>query len=352
MTKAARATLATALVVTAVLARGDGARAEDVVEVHFAMGTPIAITARGDDESATRNAVRAAFAEIRRLERILTAWDEDSETSRVNRDAGGAAREVAPELADVLAASLRLSRETDGAFSVLVGPIVDAWRDADPDDPQPARLERATSLARSEGLTLDARRVALRAPGMRLDLDGIAKGFAADRAIALLRARGVRAAIVNLGGSSMAAFGDAGDGARGWPVELPLREDAEPRTIRLVDEALSASASGAGDATDGATPPRRVIVDPRSGHRVSRDATAIVVQPSATDAEAWSKALLVRGADGLRLLAKHGAQAILQSEPDGPRCTARFRNPSGVCKVPRPVEASRRPRQAQERLGG
>ena len=81
------------------------------------------------------------------------------------------------------------------------------------------------------------------------------------------------------------------------------------------------------------------------------NATAIVVQPSATDAEAWSKALLVRGADDMRLLAKHGAQAIVQGEPDGPHCTARFRNLPAVCKVPRPAEASRRPRQAQERFG-
>ena len=329
-----------------------GAPHNAVVEVHFAMGTPVAITARGDDEAATRGAVRAAFAEIRRLERILTAWDADSETSRVNRDAGGAPHDVAPELAQVLAASLRLSRDTDGAFSVLVGPIVDAWREAEPDDPGTARLERATALARPDGLTLDDDRVALRSRGMRLDLDGIAKGFAADRARQLLRARGVRAAIVNLGGSSIAAFGDAGDGARGWPVEVPLRGDAEPVTIRLVDEALSASASGAGDTSDGAPARRRVVVDPRSGRRVARDASAIVVQPSATDAEAWSKALLVRGPDAMRLLAEHGAQAILQGEADGPQCTARFRNPSGVCKVPRPAEASRRPRQAQERLGG
>ena len=370
MTKPDRAARATVLLLAATLASGtasashahDGVRerahtASDaphdaVVEVHFAMGTPVAITARGDDAAATRASVRAAFAEIRRLERILTAWDADSETSRVNRSAGGAPHAVAPELADVLAASLRLSRETDGAFSVLVGPIVDAWREAEPDDPQTARLEQATALANPDGLTLDDGRAALRSRGMRLDLDGIAKGFAADRALRLLRARGVGAAIVNLGGSSMTAFGDAGDGARGWPVEVPLRGDAEPVTIRLVDEALSASASGAGDTSDGAPARRRVVVDPRSGRRVARDASAIVVQPSATDAEAWSKALLVRGPDAMRLLAEHGAQAILQGEADGPQCTARFRNPSGVCKVPRPAEASRRPRQAQERLGG
>jgi thiamine biosynthesis lipoprotein len=359
----ARAARVTALAFATTLASAAASRAHDaapadapandaIVEVHFAMGTPVAITARGDDEASTRAAVRAAFREIRRLEAILTAWEPSSETSRINRTAGAAASEVAPELAEVLAAALRLSRDTDGAFSVLVGPIVDAWRDADPDAPQAARLAHATALARRDDLTLDGRRVALRRAGMRLDLDGIAKGYAADRALALLRTHGVRAAIVNLGGSSMAAFGDAGDGGRGWPVEVPLRGDVAPATVRLVDEALSASASGAGDATDGGPARRRVIVDPRSGRRIARDATAVVVQPSATDAEAWSKALLVRGSDALPRLARHGAQAILQDEPDGPHCTARFRNLPGVCKVPRPAAASRRPLQAQERLGG
>jgi thiamine biosynthesis lipoprotein len=351
----------------------DAAPADDaIVEVHLAMGTPVAITARGDDADRTRSAIRAAFREIRRLESILTAWDPDSETSRLNRDAGGAPHEVARELAAVVDAAVRLSRETDGAFSILVGPIVDAWRTAEtetPSAPAPDVLARATTLARADGLLRDGRRLALRRAGMRLDLDGIAKGVAADRALEILRAHGVRAAIVNLGGSSMAACGDAGDGARGWPVVIPLpRALAAPATaatttaapaaandaitIRLRDEALSASSSAAADDGDGHAR-RRVIVDPRTGDRVARDATAIVVHRSATDAEAWSKALLVRGWQDEAVLERHGTQALLLEGPDGPLCTARFHNRPGDCKVLRPAAASSAPpRTGQERLGG
>lgn len=373
-----------------------------IVEVHFAMGTPIAITARGDDEMRTRAAIRAAFREIRRLETLLTAWDPDSATSRVNRDAGDDAIEVPAELSAILDAASRLTRRTDGAFSVLVGPIVDLWRAAEPGSPDPAALANAVGLTRGDGLLHDGDHVALRRSGMRLDLDGIAKGFAADRAIALLRGSGVAAAIVDLGGSSMAAFGDAGDGARGWPVELPLpassarttheptatgahargaaidgtrdatthdatrcdptthdatARDARTRvtpSIRLVDEALSASASGTGEASDDDAPPRRrVIVDPRTGDRIARDATAVVVHASATDAEAWSKALLVRGWAATSLLARHGGEAILRYGADAPRCSPRFRNLPGVCKVLRPAAASSaRPRSGQEKPCG
>ena len=362
MTRLARASLVAALALVATATRLPAASASDdaIVEVHFAMGTPVAITARGDDEAHTRTAMRAAFREIRRLETLLTVWNPDSETSRLNLDAGGAPRAIAPELADVLRTAQRLGRETGGAFSVLVGPVVDAWRAAEPDAPDAAQLARTTALADPRGLVLDAHgRAALRHAGMRVDLDGIAKGVAADRALALLRAHGVHAAIVNLGGSSMAAFGDAGDGARGWPVELPPSAAAaasDPAVVRLVDEALSVSASGVGEPDgDDAPPRRRTIVDPRTGRRIAHDATALVLHRSATDAEAWSKALLVRGADGASGLAAPGVHAMLLVSDDAAAtvCTARFRNLPGVCKVPSPAAASSdTPRDAQERLGG
>jgi thiamine biosynthesis lipoprotein len=356
--------------------RRDSARTDDaIVEVHFAMGTPVAITARGDDAERTRTAIRAAFREIRRLESVLTAWDPDSETSRVNRDAGGPPHEVAAELVTVVDAALRLTHETDGAFSILVGPIVDAWRAADmdaADAPQPVALARATTLARPQDLLRDGRSLALRRAGMRLDLDGIAKGVAADRALAILRAHGVRAAIVNLGGSSMAAYGDAGDGAPGWPVEIPLPATgaavarpptltaaapsrsaaAHAITVRLVDEALSASSSSTAEGDDGPGR-RRVIVDPRNGQRVTRDATAVVLHRSATDAEAWSKALLVGGWHHAALLAQHDVQAILLEGPHLPLCTARFHNRAGDCKDLRSAAASSlRSRHGEERVGG
>lgn len=363
MTRLAGATLAvavaSALGATAPRSHADGAGDDTIVEVHFAMGTPVAITARGDDAERTRAAMRAAFREIRRLETLLSAWDPDSATSRLNRDAGGAPHAVAPELVDVLHAALRLARATDGAFSVLVGPVVDAWRAAEPDAPDAAQLARATALANPRGLVLDGDGAALRHAGMRVDLDGIAKGVAADRALALLRAHGVRAAIVNLGGSSMAAFGDAGDGARGWPVELPSGAAAatsDPAVVRLVDEALSVSASGAGESDgDGAPARRRTIVDPRSGRRIAHDATALVLHRSATDAEAWSKALLVHGTADLADLDGPGVQAVLLLDggADATVCTARFRKLPGVCKVPTPAAASTdTPHDAQERLGG
>jgi len=337
---AAVAAAAIAAIATACGASATAAISDTVGELHFAMATTVWIAARGDSESATRAAVRSAFAEVRRLEDIVSTFDAASDASRVNRSAGGDAVAVAAELADLLATSQRLTRATDGAFSILVGPLLDVWRAAEEAGgaPEESALAHARTLADPDLLAISGARVALLRPGMRIDLGGVAKGFAADRALAVLRAAGVRAAIVNLGGSSIAAFGDAGDRLRGWPVELP---GASLAVFRLRDAALStSSARGRSLAGEGSRPGH--IVDPTTGRLLERAAVAVVLHRSATDAEALSKALLLRASEAGPILAAAGADGVLLRPDEIPACSEAFRSALADCTVLPPAGAAAR----------
>jgi len=314
----------------------------EVVEVHFAMSTPVRIAARGSAEAPVRAAVRAAFAEIRRLEDILSTFDPGSDASRVNRSSGGEPVAVAAELAELLGRSRSLSLRTGGAFSVLVGPLVETWRAAVATGrtPEPAQIERALALARPDLVTIDGLRVRMAATGMRIDLGGIAKGFAADRALDRLRTKGASAAIVDLGGSSIAAFGDAGDGESGWPVAIPNAEPADAGdpwsggVLRLRDGALSTSATYGRSLVPGSG--RGHIVDPRTGRLLEADAMAIVRHPAATDAEALSKALLILGDEAAPVLRAADAEGLLIDAAARARCTPGFRSIARGCTVLRP----------------
>ena len=328
-----------------------------VVEVHYLMATPIVVQARGDDEERVREAVRASFGEIRRLEANLSTFDPDSDASRLNRSAGGDFVPVAADLADLIVESQRLTRATSGAFSVLVGPLVELWRRVAEWGRLPGSAAIATARRRADRsrLVVDGRRVALADPGMRLDLGGIAKGFAADRALSRLREGGATAGVVNLGGSSIAAFGDAGDGERGWPIELPsgetngegradipLEEGGErdsgapgegdfrsTAVLRLCDAALSTSSSLGRYSRVGSM---RIghVVDPRTGWPLTSEAVALVRHRSATVAEALSKSLLI-DAGGAAAPLEPGADGMLLRPGEPPICSPGFRSEIARC---------------------
>lgn len=169
---------------------------------------------------------------------------------------------------------------------------------------------------------------------MRVDLAGIAKGFAADRVLGGLRRAGATAGLINFGGSSIAAFGDAGDGLPGWPVEPPSLETAagtrEPGTIRLCQSALSTS-SAFGRATE--VQGRRFghVIDPRTGWPLDAEAVAMVRHRSATVAEALSKALLIDGPQAEPIAARAGAQGLLLRPGAPPLCSPGFRAEIALC---------------------
>ncbi len=186
------------------------------------MGTMVEIILYAPSRNEASLAANAAFDRIEQLEQSMSDYREDSELNRLCREAVWNPRPVSRELYFVLETSLRISRLTGGAFDVTVGPEVALWREAR----RTKRLPDAKALAKAreavgyENLELDsaAHTVLLKRDDMKLDLGGIAKGFAADEAIRLLKSCGINSALVHAGGNM--TLGDAPPGATGWKIAV------------------------------------------------------------------------------------------------------------------------------------
>jgi thiamine biosynthesis lipoprotein len=210
---------------TASLVAIPGARAQDLPpscheESRVAMGCTCTVRVCGGDEPARREAAAAALDEVDRLDRLMSHYRPESPLSRLNREAARGPVAVPPELLALLDVCLRWSRESDGAFDVTVGPLMKAWGFFQDEGRVPAKEELVRTLEvvgrRHVLLDRDAATVRFARAGVELDLGGIGKGYALDRVVSLLRARGVASALVNLGGAASTAWAlrPAGRGGR------------------------------------------------------------------------------------------------------------------------------------------
>lgn len=209
-------------------------------QVH--MGTLVSITAVGADEEAAHRAINAGFQEIRRLEQMLSTWIVSSELSQVNRSAGIVPVIVSPETLTVVRRSLQVAEMTDGGFNIAVGPAVEAWNiSAEARLPTGAELEAVKPLIDLQAVHADMweRTVYLEKSGMRIDVGGIGKGYAADQAAEAMKRAGATAGVVALSGD-IKTFGRLPGGAP-FPVGIrhPRRDGAVLAEIDLQDEAIS-----------------------------------------------------------------------------------------------------------------
>jgi thiamine biosynthesis lipoprotein len=302
---------------------GAAAPPHEISDGRYAMGTVLEVTLVGADPGALARARDGAFAEVERVEALLSTWRPESDASRLNAAAGRSAVAVDPETAALLARCTELARATRGSFDVTVGPLVSLWRDAGERGalPDPAALAAARARVGPDRLVMDRRAdraTGALAPGGAIDLAGIAKGYAIDRVRERLRARADRvdAALLSFGQSSTWAIGQP-PGASGWRLLARAPGGGFAGVLTLRDRALSVSESlGQSSEIDG----RRYghVLDPRSGEPLERSQSAFVVTADAALAEALSKALLVLGpAEGIALLDARGDAEALLLDADG-----------------------------------
>ena len=276
------------------------------------MGCVYAITAYAPDDGALPGALEEALDEIDRIDRLMSHYKPDSPLSRLNRQAAHGAEPVDPELFDFIARSIEYSRASDGAFDITVGPLMKAWGLFQGDGRVPTA--RVLSSARRRvgyqhvHLDPDARTVRFDVPGVELDLGGIAKGYAVDRAVDLLRRRRVTAALVSAGGSTVYGMG-APPGEDAWPVRVqdPVVPGRIALTAALRDRALSMAGVSEkfferGHARYGH------IMDPRTGKPVQDMLAVAVLSTSGTTGDALDDALFVLGVErGSRYLERYPA---------------------------------------------
>src|SRR5712692_8810037 len=270
----------------------------------LSMACVYAIDAYGPDAAALPRILDEAFDEVDRIDRLMSHYKPESALSRLNREAARAPVAVDPELLGLIAESLRYSRESDGAFDITVGPLMKAWGFFRGGGRVPGNDELA-ELRRRVGYThviLDEAQGTVRfdRPGVELDLGGIAKGYAVDRVVALLREHHVVAALVSAGGSTVFGLG-APPGQAAWEVGVqdPVDPGAVALNVHLKDRALSISGSYEKSfEKDGVRYSH--IMDPRAARPVQGVWSVAVLAPSGTAGDALDDAFFVQGVERSR----------------------------------------------------
>jgi thiamine biosynthesis lipoprotein len=270
----------------------------EAVEPH--MGTLARIKLYAADAQQASAAFRAAFDRIRQLDATLSDYKNDSELNRICRQAVGHPATVSTDLFAVLAASQHLADGTDGAFDVTLGPLIRLWREARRAGrlPEDGAMRSASARCGYRKLHLDSRSrtVTLDQPGMQLDVGGIAKGYAADAALAVLTGKGIHSALVALSGDL--AFSAAPPGHHGWRVGIDSADSAASdftRVLELSDAAVSTS----GDTEqhlDIGNQRYSHIVNPATGAALTSSITVTIVAPRGVVADGMSTAVSVLGA--------------------------------------------------------
>jgi FAD:protein FMN transferase len=289
------------------------------------MASPFRIILYSTEPATARRASRAAFDRIAALNSILSDYDPESELSRLSQSAGKEPVRVSADLFDVVAQSRTMYERSEGAFDVTIAPVGRLWRRARRDRklPDPLKLAEARKLVGSDRMVLDraARTIWLKTAGMRLDVGGIAKGYAAQAALDVLKKAGINRALVC--GAGDIVVGDAPPGNEGWTIAIAPLEPGKPGAAIPPLLLCNAAISTAGDAErfviiDG----RRYshIINPKTGQAVEDRASVTVVAPDGGTADALETTVYILGPErGLKLVEDTpGAAAIyVRSTPEG-----------------------------------
>jgi len=291
------------------------------------MGTFARVIAVAADSNTAKGCIEAAFAEITRVDELMSDYKNDSEISKVNRDAFERAVKVSESTYELLERSVEFSKLTRGAFDITVGPLVDLWRSAEVANlpPTDAELQQARSKVGYELLYLDANEMSVRfaADGMRVDLGGIGKGYAVDKAVEAMQKAGALGGMVEIGGD-IRCFGAPPPGKEQWRIGLQdarkIDEDIGEGKVLLVLELTDAAVATSGNYQRFAVIQGQRyshILDAKTGSTSDELTSVTIISQEATEADALATAVSVMGVErGLALIEKTPqAEVILVTSP-------------------------------------
>jgi thiamine biosynthesis lipoprotein len=269
----------------------------EAVEAH--MGTLFRIKLYAANQQQAQGAFRAAFDRIAQLDDTLSDYKPESELSRLSTDAVGHPDPVSADLFEVVASAQELARQTAGAFDITLGPVIRLWRAARKTGnvPTSAALDQARSRCGYHLLKLNSasRTIELEKPGMALDVGGIAKGYAADEALAVLQSKGIHSALVAASGDL--TFSDAPPGRPGWKIGLDSFDKASaPFTKILILKNAAISTSGDTEQhldTNGKRYSH--IINPKTDMGLTDPVTVSIVAPRGIVADSVATAVDVLG---------------------------------------------------------
>jgi thiamine biosynthesis lipoprotein len=274
----------------------------EYVQVH--MGTRVRLVGWAKNEEAAAEACAAAYRRVAEIEQICTDYRKSSELMQLCAKAGGPPVAVSDELFYVLKKAVEKSRNTGGAFDATVGPYVALWREARKTVKMPAReeIEKARALVGYEKIVLDEvnQTVQLKVVGMKLDLGAIAKGYAGDCALMVLRNYGITSALFEAGGNIVAS--DAPPNSYGWIIEVANdRPSSKSKKIFVKNAGVSTS----GDTEQHVEIEGRRyshIVDPRTGIGLTNRNYVTIVARDGITSDGLSAAACVLGPEQFRFV--------------------------------------------------
>jgi len=280
------------------------------------MDTLVTVTGVSNSKENAEKAIDAALAEIEKLDRLLNFFSPESEVSHINKNAGISVIKVTPDMLDVLDMSLMVSKNTEGAFDVTIGPVITLYDFYKKIKPEDSVIKKNLSFVNYKDLIIDRNESAvfLKKRGMLIDLGGISKGYAADKAVEVLKRKGIHAGLVSVAGD-IKAFGLKPDG-RPWKIGIRNprakgQEDDILATIELRDMAISTS----GDyerffILNG----RRYhhLLNPKTGCPAEESQSVSIITNRAVFTDAFATGIFILGPEkGMRVLEKMGFDGVI-----------------------------------------
>ncbi len=267
------------------------------------MGTSVSVELWHADAAVGEQLVADVIAEYRRIDELMSTYKDSSEISRVNRDAEHAPVRISAELYELIERSLEISHRSDGAFDISYESVGYLYDFRARERPGSEQIERALAAIDFRAIELDAQHstIAFTRPGMRINLGGIAKGYAVERAAQWLRARGVAHAVLNAGGDTR-VLGDR----RGEPWVVGIRHPRAAADVitrmPLIDEAISTSGDYERFFEENGERYHHII-NPGTGRPTDELMSVTVIGPDAVLTDALSTTVFVLGMDpGLELI--------------------------------------------------
>lgn len=286
----------------------------EYTQIH--MGTQVRMAVYADSKEKAERACTAAYNRIAELEQVCSDYRPTSELMRLCTKAGGNAIPVSEDLFIVLEKAQEVAKQSRGAFDITVGPLVQLWRTARRTQvfPNDADLKTAKKLVGWRNVVLDkkARTVRLKREGMRLDLGGIAKGYACDAAQTVLKANGIHIALVEAGGEIVVS--DAPPNTQGWSIEITNPDPQRNREVRVFTNAAISTSGDSEQFVEFNGKRYSHVVDPRTGLGLTTRTTVTIIGTNGMTTDALATAVGVLGkANGTRLVKRYpGFEVIVR----------------------------------------
>jgi len=280
-----------------------------VHKTKYLMGTVYEIAAFDESPQHASQAIDKAFAKITRLDEVMSNYKPESDLSRLNRNGHFHAERVPADLYRAIEESLRYSKLSGGKFDITVAPLVDLWKAA-------LRGERALTATEVEEQwacvgyekieLIPPDRVEFHSACMRIDLGSIGKGYAVDRAVEILRANGIKNALIDAGQSTIYGMGSP-PGKSAWEVHLRDPSNRADPAVMLSENSVSTSEQTPGSLLGNETAGH--IIDPETGKPLETKYALSVVAKTGTASDALSTTLLLVGPEKGKAIVKEIADA-------------------------------------------